>query len=128
MNGKSRVKCAGGVLAVLLLSTTALQAACSSPGFNPSNVFCDGCRYEAQMTVTRNEACHRPYRAPDSIEKTDHRMVKRARHGIAGLNGNTFAYMPSKDFVGKDDFTIEVLFKQNQHYVRFFVHWNVIVQ
>src|SRR4029078_8546587 len=99
MHGNSRVKCAGAVLAVLLVSTTALQAACSSPGFNPSNVFCDGCRYEAQMTVTRNGACHRRCRGPDSIEKTDRRMVKRARHGSAGRNASTFPYMRSKDFV-----------------------------
>ena len=129
MIGHPRLKFVGvGVLAALLFSTISLHATCISPGFNPSNNFCNGCRYEAQMIVTRNEACHRPYRAPAPIEQTDHRVVKRALHGIAGLNGNTFAYMPNKDFVGKDDFLIEVLFRQNQHYVRFFVHWNVTVQ
>src|SRR5262245_653644 len=102
MIGNPRVKLVGaGVLIGLLLSTTPLRAECFSPGFNPTGNFCDGCKYEAVMVLKRNQACHRAYRNNQPVEHTDHRMIARAKHGIAGLNGNTFAYMPNKDFVGK---------------------------
>ena len=106
------------------------QASCVAPGFNPSGQFCNGCKYEGAMAVTHDSACERPYdpRGNAPIEFLGHRVVARAKHGIAGLNGTTFAYAPAKGYVGPDDFTIEVDYRQNGQPGKFTVHWNVVVQ
>ena len=105
---------------------------CNSPGFNRSpNGFCNGCRYEGSMVVTRDTACERPYRPYSggrAVEIVSNRIVQRARHGIAGASGNTFAYQPQKGYVGTDDFLVEVAYRQDKEAGKFFVHFTVTVQ
>ena len=120
------------VIAVLIVPAVA-RAECISPGFNPSGHFCDGCTYEGSMSLSKDQTCTRVYTGagPSSQNRValyDHRLIERARHGIAGLNGNTFAYAPAKGYVGKDEFIIEVLYRQDGKYGKFRVHWNVTVQ
>jgi hypothetical protein len=62
------------------------------------------------------------------VEFHGHRILQRAKHGIAGFNGLTFAYEPAKGYVGKDDFTVEVDYRQFGQNGKFIVHWNVTVQ
>ena len=82
------------------------------------------------MTMSRDETCERPYRPRPEIviEFLGHRVVQRARHGVAGVNGTTFAYAPSKGYVGRDEFTIEVQYRQRNEVGKFSVHWNAVVQ
>ena len=105
---------------------------CNSPGFNPSpNGFCNGCRYEGSMVVTRDTACERPYRPYATgrlVQIVGNRVVQRARHGIAGASGNTFAYKPENGYVGPDDFMVEVAYRQENQSGKFFVHFTVTVQ
>ena len=114
----------------LILSVFPAFAQCQSPGFNPSGSFCNGCSYEGTMLVVRDQACERPYRprGPIPVEILGHRLIKRAAHGIAGLHGTTFAYAPTKGFVGQDEFTIEVSYRQGTERGKFYVHWTVTVQ
>jgi hypothetical protein len=115
------------ILAVgFLLAATAAQAACVSPGFNPTaSGFCNGCRYEGTMSMARDEACRRDYHPNPHMTRVEflgHRLVQRARHGIAGLSGLTFAYQPNRGFVGSDDFAIAVNYRQGSETGKFTVH------
>jgi hypothetical protein len=105
---------------------------CNSPGFNRSpSGFCNNCRYEGSMVVTHDTACERPYRPHTSgrtVQIVSNRVVQRARHGIAGASGNVFAYKPEKGYVGSDDFTVEVAYRQDNEAGKFFVHFAVTVQ
>ena len=105
-------------------------AECTSPGFNPGRDFCNNCRYEAVLTVGRDQACERPYRpnGPAHASIVGNRVVQRAKHGIAGVNGNVFAYQPNKGYAGSDDFTVEVNYHQGNETGKFFVHFSVAVQ
>jgi len=105
---------------------------CNSPGFNPTtNGFCNGCRYEGSLTVTRDQPCERPYRPHPrgpAIEIVSNRIAQRARHGIAGVSANTLAYKPNKGYVGPDEFVVEVAYRQGSEPGKFFVHFAVAVQ
>ena len=128
----------GASLTVLwLVVPTFARAECVSPGFNPSGVFCNGCKYEGAMSMSRDQTCARVYSPggaglgtgtvnPMSI--LSNRVVQRAKHGIAGANGNTFAYSPGKGYTGTDDFVVEVAYKQGNESGKFTIHWNVTVQ
>ena len=83
------------------------------------------------MAVVRDQACERPYRpGPNTptIEFLGNRVVQRAKHGIAGASGSTFAYQPSKGYVGPDDFAVEVAYRQGGSAGKFVVHFSVTVQ
>jgi hypothetical protein len=93
------------------------------------------------MSVSRDETCERPPRfsRPERmiamelfdyrvVQRAKHRVVQRAKHGVAGVNGNTIAYVPSKGYVGRDEFTVEVRYRQQNEVGKFLVHWNVVVQ
>jgi hypothetical protein len=120
------------IAACCCLWAVAARAECNSPGFNPSpSGFCNNCRYEGSMTVTRDTACERPYRPYSggrAVQIVSNRVVQRARHGIAGASGNTFAYKPATGYVGPDDFTVEVAYRQDNEAGKFFVHFAVKVQ
>jgi hypothetical protein len=107
-------------------------AECNSPGFNPTpNGFCNGCRYEGSMVVTRDQACERPYRPHPKGPATEivgNRIVQRARHGIAGISTNTMAYKPNPGYVGRDEFVVEVAYRQANEPGKFYVHFAVTVQ
>lgn len=47
--------CGFGLLAALTMSWSA-HANCISPGFNPLGNFCNRCKYEGSMTLTRDPA------------------------------------------------------------------------
>jgi hypothetical protein len=114
-----------------LLATTIAHAECNSPGFNTSGNFCNNCRYEGSMAVTRDQACQRPYRPnPNApmVQFLSNRVLQRASHGIAGVNGTTFAYLPSKGYTGTDEFAVEVAYRQGHDTGKFTVHFNVVVQ
>ena len=125
-----------GLFALWLVMPTAGHAECVSPGFNPSGRFCNGCRYEGAMSMSRDQTCERVYTpggAPGATPTTpasivSNHVIQRARHGIAGANGNTFAYSPNKGFAGTDEFVVEVAYKQGSENGKFTVHWNVTVQ
>ena len=117
-------------LGLFLLPVASAYANCISPGFNPGVPhFCNGCRYEGTMSMARGETCDRVYRPSNGmvVQFLSHRLVQRAKHGIAGLNGTTFAYQPAKEFSGKDDFAIEVNYRDGNDSGKFTVHWNVDV-
>ena len=121
-----------GLLALWLVMPTAGHAECVSPGFNPSGSFCNGCKYEGAMSMSRDQTCERVYNpggaAINPMSILSNHVIQRARHGIAGANGNTFAYSPNKGFVGTDEFVVEVAYKQGNENGKFTVHWNVTVQ
>jgi hypothetical protein len=115
----------------MLVAIAACRAECNSPGFNTSGNFCNDCRYEGSIVVTRDRPCERAYRPNPSATHIDflsHRIVRRAKHGIAGVNGTTFAYAPSKGYVGPDEFTVEVNYRQGNNAGKFLVHFTVAVQ
>ena|SRR5436309_3490982 len=116
-----------------LLPVTAVRAECVAPGFNPSEKFCNGCRYEGTMSTSRDQVCERPYRPRalsgiPVVQITGHRVIQRATHGVAGISGIAMAYAPGKGFVGKDEFAVEVDYRQGNDSGKFTVHWNVTVQ
>jgi len=85
------------------------------------------------MSTSRDQVCERPYNqgaVPTGPvqEILGHRLVQRARHGIAGVSGVAMAYAPAKGYVGKDEFTVEVDFRQGSEAGKYYVHWNVTVQ
>src|ERR1700677_2317953 len=115
-------------LACCLLATGA--RACVYTYIASSNGgFCDGCQYEATMTLSRNEACERPVSQPGRggagivVQYLDSRIAVRAKHGIAGASGNTVAYKPDKDYVGNDEYVKETVFRQNGKLGRYKVHY-----
>lgn len=89
------------------------------------------------MTMSRDEVCERP-NTPNPggggasslsvLEFLSERITQRAKHGVAGASGNTMAYAPAKGYVGKDEFTVEVEYRQGQQTGKYYVHWNVTVQ
>jgi hypothetical protein len=123
---------ASAAAAAWLLSAATAHAECVAPGFNPSGNFCDGCRYEGNMGTSRDQPCERPYNQGVNmriaLELRGHRIVQRAKHGIAGVSGIAMAYIPAKGYVGKDEFTVEVDFRQGTASGKFYVHWTVTVQ
>jgi len=105
------------------------------PGFNPSGIFCKGCRYEGTISMSRDEVCERAYRpvGPSNATVTpaqiiSNRIVQRARHGIAGVSSNILAYAPTKGFVGEDEFVVEANYRQAQESGKFTVHFRVTVK
>jgi hypothetical protein len=115
----------------LLLATAIAHAECNSPGFNISGTFCNNCKYEGSMSVVHDQACQRPYRPNPNfpiVQFLSNRVIQRASHGIAGVNGTTFAYMPSKGYTGADEFAVEVAYRQGQDTGKFTVHFTVAVQ
>jgi hypothetical protein len=118
-------------LAGLWLFPTIANAECVAPPINTSGTFCNGCRYEGAMSMSRDQPCERPYRAGSityaAVEVFGHRIIQRAKHGIAGVSGATMAYSPAKGYVGKDEFTVEVDFRQGTERGKYYVHWNVTV-
>ncbi len=118
-----------------VFAATAAHADCAMPGFNPSGVFCKGCRYEGAISMARDEVCERAYRplGPSSATVTpvqiiSNRIVQRARHGIAGVSSNMLAYTPAKGFVGEDDFVVEANYRQALESGKFTVHFHVTVR
>jgi hypothetical protein len=118
------------------LAATSARADCALPGFNISGVFCNGCRYEGSMSLSRDEVCERAYRpvgpgtnpSVTPAQILSNRIVQRARHGIAGVSLNTLAYSPSKGFVGEDEFVVEAKYRQAQQTGTFTVHFRVTVR
>ena len=82
------------------------------------------------MSMSRDETCERGYNPPPNvtIEIIGNHVVQRAKHGVAGVSGGTMAYAPAKGYVGKDEFSVEVDYRQGQETRKFTVHWDVTVQ
>jgi hypothetical protein len=96
---------------MVALSAPAL-AECGGAG---SVSYCDGCVNRFALQVDRNTPCSRAFvtgagRARGIATISDYRVVRPARHGIGGVNGPSFAYAPSKDFVGTDNFAVELIY------------------
>lgn len=126
-----RTTAAPAVTLTLVFATGAYAAECTSPGFNPTSSWCNGCTYEGSMAVQRDQPCERPYRPARTsapIEFLNNHVTQRAKHGIAGVEGNTFAYSPAKGYVGPDDFTVMMNYRLGKDTGKFFVHFAVTVQ
>jgi hypothetical protein len=86
------------------------------------------------MVLSRNEACEKPVTQPGRngsgvmVQYIDSRVAVRAKHGIAGVSGNTVAYKPDKDYVGTDEFVKEMVFRQNGKLGRYKVRYIVTVK
>ena len=127
------ILCCAGVAAAWLLPATAAEATCNMPRFNgpSSGPHCNGCQYEGTISMARDEICQRVYQpAPGAtpITYTSNRVIQRAKHGIAGANGNTFAYAPGKGFTGTDEFVVEVAYREANTNGKFRVHFVVHVE
>ena len=87
------------------------------------------------MSMSRDQVCERP-NTPGALGSSSlnalsfisERITQRAKHGVAGASGNSMAYAPAKGFVGRDEFTVEVEFRQGQETGKYYVHWTVTVQ
>jgi hypothetical protein len=114
----------GSGMAIAWLSLIAsANAGCVAPGFNPSGKFCNGCRYQGQMGTSRDQVCERPYIPAASpgipvVQIRGHRITQRAQHGIAGITATEMAYAPGKGYIGKDEFTVEVDYRQGTELTR----------
>lgn len=120
---------------MVALSNYGNAAECNSRGFNTTSSWCNGCTYEGSMIVQRDQPCERPYRpnlgssaSAQVIEFFDNRIIKRAQHGIAGVEGNTLAYAPAKGYVGSDEFIVLMNYRQGKEVGKFQVHFSVTVQ
>src|SRR5690349_956463 len=107
------------VTAIMLTSAGAAWGECVSPGLL-SMVWCNNCRFEGAMVTGRDEPCVRAFnpnnansRGSQVAELLAARISQKAKHGVAGSNLNSFAYAPAKGFVGRDDFVVEVSYRQN---------------
>ena len=126
-------------LALWLVMPTTGHAECVSPGFNPSGTFCNGCKYEGAMSMSRDQTCVRPYSPgatglgtgiANPMTILSNRVIQRAKHGIAGANGNTFAYCCCRQGIYRDGRFRRRGRLQAGHRERgkFTIHWNVTVQ
>lgn len=117
-------------LAFSLLGTAA--RACQWSYTPTASGFCDQCQYEATISLSRNETCERSsvtqWGSNLITEYIDSRISVRAKHGVAGANGNVVAYQPSKDYVGNDEFTKESVYRQNGKLGRYSVRYSVTVK
>ncbi len=88
------------------------------------------------MITSRGQACERPYQptafggasAVNTMVVLSNRVVQRAKHGVAGASGTTWAYQPAPGFVGTDDFATEARFQRGNETITFTVHWTVTVK
>ena len=122
-----------GIAAVIpcVLAATA-SATCLMPLLKTDNRYCDGCRYEGTIGLNHNETCERVSQVPQILgldyQYVDSRIIQRAKHGIAGANGATIAYQPAKDFVGTDDFVMEMTYRENGKLGKYTAHYVVTVK
>jgi hypothetical protein len=95
-----------------LISGACARAECSSPILY-AMTWCNDCRTDGTLAVNRDQPCERPFRprATDNVELIGVRVSERSKHGVAGSNGTMIAYSPSKGFVGRDDFVIEIRYR-----------------
>jgi hypothetical protein len=118
-------------LACCLLATDARACVVTTLGVTG---YCDRCKYETTMILSRNEACEKfaiPVGRGGSgtvVQYIDSRIAERAKHGVAGVSGNVVAYKPDKDYVGRDDFVKEMVFRQSGKLGRYTVRYLVTVQ
>jgi hypothetical protein len=125
-------------IAMVSLLPGAANADCDGPPiFAGGGTFCNGCKYEASVTMARDQTCSRAFSPgarglgasiANPVEFLGSRISQRARHGVAGVNGTTFAYNPGKGYSGTDDFTVEVAFRQGRESGNFTIHWVVTVR
>ena len=98
-----------------------------------TNGYCDGCQYKGTIDTGRNQDCERAFQQPGVRKNEDvvylgARILQRAKHGIAGASGATVAYHPNKDFVGTDQFVLEMSYKQNGKPGKFTARYDVNVK
>ena len=105
-------------------------AVCLMPWISIGNRYCDGCRYESTISLNRNETCERASKSPGTsdVAYLGSRIIQKAKHGIAGANGAVIAYQPTKDFVGTDDFVMEMSFRQSGVAGKYTAHYVVTVK
>jgi hypothetical protein len=116
--------------------TTAAEATCLASGFLGASGqgYCNGCQYHGVITTGRNEPCDRQFQQPGNGGSTSDlaylgtRIVQKAKHGVAGAGGNALAYQPDKDYVGSDDFTVEVTYKQYGVSGKVTTHYEVTIK
>jgi hypothetical protein len=93
---------------------------------------CDGCTYELVLGTRRDENCNANTASTalktSALAYLDSRIIVRAKHGVAGTNGNTIAYSPNKGYVGTDDFVVQKVYELNGRTSKFKIHYTVTVQ
>lgn len=97
------------VIALLLLCAPAnAQCVGASLPFN----YCDKCSFKGSIQVTRNETCSRPlHTIPGGIVVLGQVLVRKPSNGRVGLSAADYAYIPSRNFVGKDSFAFATTFE-----------------
>jgi hypothetical protein len=92
---------------------------------------CDGCTYELVLGTRRDENCTASPTSmamrTSALAYLDSRIVVRAKHGVAGTNGNAIAYSPNKGYVGSDDFVVQKVYELNGRTSKFKIHYTVTV-
>jgi len=122
---------AASVTAMLLTSAAAAWGECVSPPLL-SMVWCNNCRVEGAMATGRDEPCVRAFnpraQSTTMVELLAARISQKAQHGVAGSNLTSFAYAPAKGFVGRDEFVVEVSYRQGKETGKVYVHFDVTVK
>jgi hypothetical protein len=132
MNWQLSVLLSSVITVISGAQTTPASATCLMPLLSTNNRYCDGCRYEGTISLNHNETCERVSQVPQTAgmdyQYVDSRIIQRAKHGVAGANGATIAYQPAKDFVGTDDFAMEMTYRENGKLGKYTAHYVVTVK
>ena len=120
----------GLAVAALCLAGPSAHAACFASNLLPTAgmTLCDGCRYQGALSMDKNETCERPALSYGNMQFHGGRIIERAKHGVAGASGTIVAYQPAKNYVGPDEFVVEITGKKDDAPVKYTVRYVVTVK
>lgn len=121
-----------GVRAIVALAIFALSigpglAATCEGRFYPYS-FCPRCTSISVKTTKRDTPCSVDINVGGGRLYLGSKIAKRPRHGQAGVEGPSVAYVPAKGFAGTDSFTVEWDLLQGQNVLVIFVDYTIEVR